>query len=304
MTEGEQEGEHAGAQAGELAQQPQTVDYTEMVNLLKFILEEATNDREKISRACALLAEVSACQKRQDDEATSNALMEEAIQKALTKMEEVDFDLLRSIEVFKEKGWPIRGLTEAQWHLHQKTDPLAQGVADFQSSIHSVLDLIPDTEENEEIISLVKRADRAARDIVVLLCRSQLKDQRDRATFLILLQQAYRGNWQTEVRAQLLQSYHKDKSIKDFGFMSMNAALTDRRGWARAAPAARLHKKSRCKKRAQIAAEESAAAAAAWFWGDWYDEPQLVSLWDWEDNYLVPPMDAGDAALNRHYTFV
>ena len=68
---------------------------------------------------------------------------------------------------------------------------------------------------------VVKLADRNLRDVVMLLIVAQMKNLKDPEEFDDLAKSAY-GELDPDLRAQLLQSYHKDHFNKKNGFVSMN----------------------------------------------------------------------------------
>ena len=69
---------------------------------------------------------------------------------------------------------------------------------------------------------VVKLADRNLRDLVMLLIVAQMTNLRDPQEFDDLAKRAYGSQWKPDLRAQLLQSYHKDHFNKKNGFVSMN----------------------------------------------------------------------------------
>ena len=68
---------------------------------------------------------------------------------------------------------------------------------------------------------VVKLADRKLRDLVMLLIVAQMKNLKDPEEFDELAKSAY-GALDPDLRAQLLQSYHKDPVNQKRGFVSMN----------------------------------------------------------------------------------
>ena len=96
----------------------------------------------------------------------------------------------------------------------------------------------------------VKKADRDVRDVVVLRCRARCTNLKDREGFLEKATEAYDGQLDKEIRAQLLLAYHKDPKNKERGFVSNNQVAAERRG----GPRPRRRRKS--KKDSESDAEE------------------------------------------------
>jgi hypothetical protein len=120
-------------------------------------------------------------------------------------------------------------LMRARNLLQKITVPLALGAAEAQKAVHDALVLCTDPEAQKAI----KRADRDVRDVVVLLCRAECDDPKDREGFLQKIIEAYDGDLDKLVRAQLLLAYHKDPVNQECGFVSNNQIATDRRGHKR-----------------------------------------------------------------------
>ena len=91
-------------------------------------------------------------------------------------------------------------------HLQETTKPLGRGAAQAQQLIHEVLMNCPPAAEKA-----VKKADRDVRDVVVLRCRARCTNLKDREGFLEKATEAYDGQLDKEIRAQLLLAYHKER---------------------------------------------------------------------------------------------
>jgi hypothetical protein len=121
-------------------------------------------------------------------------------------------------------------LMRARNLLQKITVPLALGAAEAQKAVHDALVLCTEPEAQKAI----KRADRDVRDVVVLLCRAECDDPKDREGFLQKILDAYDQDLDKEVRAQLLLAYHKlMKGQEECGFVSNNQIANDRRGHKR-----------------------------------------------------------------------
>ncbi len=100
----------------------------------------------------------------------------------------------------------IADLQLAMELLQADTDPLAQGAVQAQQLLHQVLLTSPAGAQKA-----MKKADRDARDIVMLRCRAVCCDPNDRDEYLGRAAAAYGGGeLDKEVRSKLLLSYHKD----------------------------------------------------------------------------------------------
>ena len=137
-------------------------------------------------------------------------------------------------EAEKACGGHEPDLVAARNVLPAQTQPLAQGAAQAQQLIHKVLGTCPTEAEKA-----VKKADRDVRDVVVLRCVACCEDLKDRDGFLVKATEAYNGELDKEVRAQLLLAYHKDPTNQRCGFISNNQVAADRRGGPR--PRRRRH---------------------------------------------------------------
>ena len=137
-------------------------------------------------------------------------------------------------EAEKACGGHEPDLVAAKNLLQAQTQPLAAGAAQAQRLIHKVLGTCPTEAEKA-----VKKADRDVRDVVVLRCRAECEDPKDRDGFLVKATEAYNGELDKEVRAQLLLAYHKDPTNQRCGFISNNQVAADRRGGPR--PRRRRH---------------------------------------------------------------
>ena len=85
-------------------------------------------------------------------------------------------------------GDGIADLQRAMELLQADTDPLAQGAAQAQQLVHQVLLNCPVGARKA-----VKKADRDARDIVMLRCRAECKDPKDRDDYVGRAAAAYGG---------------------------------------------------------------------------------------------------------------
>ena len=112
--------------------------------------------------------------------------------------------------------------------LQETTEPLGRGAANAQQLIHEVPMRCPPAAEKA-----VKKADRDVRDVVVLRCRARCTNLKDREGFLDKATEAYDGQLDKEIRAQLLLAYHKDPKNKKRGFVSNNQVAAERRGGPR-----------------------------------------------------------------------
>ena len=105
-------------------------------------------------------------------------------------------------------------------HLLEPAGPSLSNLAQCQRSVHLMLvDFMATWPEAAK--EVVKLADRNLRDLVMLLIVAQMKNLKDAAEFDDLAQSAY-GEVDPDLRAQLLQSYHKDEFNQKNGFVSMN----------------------------------------------------------------------------------
>ena len=107
----------------------------------------------------------------------------------------------------------------ARQRLQVQTTPLARGAADTHRLVHTVLltrlqacrwcDML-----SFEADKIVKKADRAVRDVVVLRLLACCDDPRDRDGFMEKATEAYDNDLDKEVRAQLFLAYHKDCKVQ------------------------------------------------------------------------------------------
>ena len=173
-------------------------------------------------------------------------------------------------------GEPNPDLQNAIQRLQDRTDPLARGAADAQRLVHQVLSDCPSAAEKA-----IKKADRNVRDIIVLRCRACCVDPKDRDGFLVKATEAFQGDLDKAVRAQLLLAYHKDPTNQKFGFVSNNQVAADRRGGPR--PRRRRHKSD---------GNISTSCPAAWDEPMWLEPPTYITQepaeWD-SDGYCVVP---------------
>ena len=161
--------------------------------------------------------------------AVTNVAAEQLRQRAIEKAQDKIPEALRSIEEAEEAcGGDDPDLQEARRRLQERTDPLARGAADAQRLVHRTLSRCAASAEKA-----IKKADRDVRDIVVLRCRACCADPKDRDGFLVKATEAYEGDLDKEVRAQLLLAYHKDPTNQQNGFVSNNQVAADRRGGPR-----------------------------------------------------------------------
>ena len=81
----------------------------------------------------------------------------------------------------------------------------------------------------QEALGLIKAANRAVRDVVVLRCRSRALPG-DRPSFLAAAEVAFGNPLGRELKAVMLLAYHKHAKNKRDTFISNNQLSTARRG--------------------------------------------------------------------------
>lgn len=191
---------------------------------------EKEEEQAEVQQPAAAAAAAATCMTPEDAE----GLRQQAIQDANDK---IDGAILSILAAQDACGRPVPELQEALRRLKDRTEPLAQGAADAQRLVHRALEGCPPGAEKA-----IKNADRDVRDIVALRCRACCADPKDRDAFLVKAGEAYEGDLDKEVRAQLLLSAKK----LHFGFVSNNQVAAERRGGPR--PPRRRHAASSDKK--------------------------------------------------------
>ena len=149
--------------------------------------------------------------------------------------EEADNKVQVAVQSIREAAQQMQGdvhaaeaLRHACEQLEARTTPLARGAAKAERMIHNILNCCPPGMQK-----MMKKADRCVRDVVVLRCRVCCEDPKDRHGFLAKAAEAYDGQLDHTVRAQLLLAYHKDPLNQKCGFASNNQIAADRRGGPR-----------------------------------------------------------------------
>ena len=123
-------------------------------------------------------------------------------------------------------------LTAQQKRLRECDWPMARPAGSVQKILHKILKSYAD-HPDLPLRQTLKQAERDLRDIIVLLCRQYMQDPTNRDDFLNHIEEAYGGDVDKGMRAQVLLAYHKQPKPPECGFPSCNQILDERRGGPR-----------------------------------------------------------------------
>ena len=190
--------------------------------------EDMEQQQEMPSASAATAASISTADQLCNSALVEILTAEQLRNRALVEAEAKVIEALKAIDAATEECGPFPEFAEARERLLAQTVPLAGGAAQAQRLIHQILQRCCAAVEK-----VVKKADRGVRDVVVLRCRAICTNPKDRELFLEKAAEAYDGELDKEVRAQLLLAYHKDPTNKKSGFVSNNQVAANRRGGPR-----------------------------------------------------------------------